>query len=121
MGENCRHLDNLADWIHASIKKTWLTEEAVPSPPLHGTSMEELGMKHAIYTQHFGGPNEELHSSCMNVHISRSAPGAGYGTLASALVPGVKCPIAIVAAIMADLHETEREIDGKTGKNKGSS
>ena len=56
--ENCRHFANLTDWINASIKKTW-PNEAVPSLLLQQTSVEELGMKCAIYTQHFGGPNEE--------------------------------------------------------------
>lgn len=110
MGEDCRRSPHLTDWINTSIKKTWLNKEAVPFPPWHWPSMEELGMKRAIYA-HFGSPNEEILSSCMNVHISWSAPGAGYGTLVSLLVPRVKRPIAKVAAIVADLHETEREID----------
>lgn len=110
MGEDCRRSAHLTDWINTSIKKTWLSKEAVPFPPLHRTSMEEPGMKRAIYT-HFGRPNEELLSPCMNVHISQSAPGAGYGTFVSLLVPRVKWPIAKVTTVVADLHEIEREID----------
>lgn len=83
----CRHgwvsrcLANLIDWIKATIKIIWPSEEDAPLPYLlrwasMGELQEiicELGMKHAIYTQHFGGPGEELFSSGRKALILQSA------------------------------------------------
>ena len=65
-------------------------------------------MEHTIYTQYFGGPNEELLFSYINVRISQSAPRAGYQTLVSVLVRVAKQPTAMIATIVANLHKTER-------------
>lgn len=66
----------------------------------------KLGMKHAIYTQHFRGLDEELFSYGMKDHILQSGSGAWYITLVSVLAPIVNQPIATIAAMVADLNKT---------------
>ena len=68
-----------------------------PLPLLHWTSMEELqeiicelGIKHAIYGQHFRGPDEELFPSGMKGCVLQLALGTWYGALVPSLAPVVK-------------------------------
>ena len=61
MGENHGHLANLINWINTCVKRSWPEKREGTFPPLsRRTTMEEireiayeLGMKHAIYAQHF--------------------------------------------------------------------
>lgn len=84
MGENGGHLAKLIDWINSGIKMTWPNEGNVTSLSLCWNFMEkiqkiihELGIKHAIYTQHFKDLDEEIFTTGMKYCILRSASGHG--------------------------------------------
>lgn len=77
----------------------------------------ELGVKHALYAQHFGGPGEELFSF-VGKTVSYGQPGVWEGILESVLAPMDNQPVATVAAMWLNYVKLKESIMRETERLK---
>ena len=85
---------SLLTWLVTACRGAWPNEGDIPMPPPLWQTMEELqellrelGMKHAVCTERFQEPDDEIFTAGIKDTVLETAPNQWYGALVSILSP----------------------------------